>query len=88
VCHATPNIFKIAISHLSLPVEHYEYLGVIFDRWCATAAQAATVEHKSDRPYKHGSRTAEADLQANLELSSSFFMQKLGNMDVKDSQVL
>jgi hypothetical protein len=63
-------------------------LGVIFDSSCATAAQAATVEHESDRPLKHGSRTAEADLQANLELSSSFFMQKLGNMDVKDSQVL
>jgi hypothetical protein len=25
-------------------------LGVIFDSSCATAAQAATVEHESDRP--------------------------------------
>jgi hypothetical protein len=27
-----------------------EQLGVLFDSSCATAAQAATVEHESDRP--------------------------------------
>jgi hypothetical protein len=63
-------------------------LGVIFDSSCATAAQEATVEHESDRPLKEGSRTAEADLQASLKLSSSFFMKKPGKRDGKDSQVL
>jgi hypothetical protein len=37
-------------------------LGVIFDSSCATAAQAATISHESDRPWKEGSRTAQADL--------------------------
>jgi hypothetical protein len=35
-----------------------------------------------------GSRTAQADLRDSIQLSSRFFMQKLGDRNVKDSQVL
>jgi hypothetical protein len=44
---ANYNVFKI--SNCLLQFIQLK-LGVLFDSSCATAAQAATVEHESDRP--------------------------------------
>jgi hypothetical protein len=43
-------IFLDSSTHRVVKSDSFPQLGVLFDSSCATAAQAATVEHESDRP--------------------------------------